>query len=100
MELHGDKFELLRYGPNSDIICQTDYISNTGLVIKEENQVRDLGVTMHRSGSFSEQILKIVKEGKQQCGWILRTFNTRDSLPMITLWKSLVLSRLEYCSQL
>ena len=100
MELHGDKFELLRYGQNSDITSQTNYISNTGLVIQEEDQVRDLGVTMHRSGSFSEQILKIVKEGKQQCGWILRTFNTRARLPMITLWKSLVLSRLEYCSQL
>ena len=100
MELHGDKFELLRYGQNSDIISQTNYISNTGLVIKEEDKVRDLGVTMHRSGSFSEQINKIVKEGKQQCGWILRTFNTRERLPMITLWKSLVLSRLEYCSQL
>ena len=100
MELHGDKFELLRYGENVDIQSRTEYTSNTGLIIKEENQVRDLGVTMHRSGSFSEQVLKVVKEGKQQCGWILRTFTTRDPLPMVTLWKSLVLSRIEYCSQL
>ena len=30
----------------------------------------------------------------------MRTFNTRDRLPMLILWKSLVMSRLEYCSQL
>ena len=40
---------------------------------------------MHRSGSFSPQIQKLVTEGKKQCGWILRTFNTRDALPMLTL---------------
>ena len=100
MELHGDKFELLRYGSDSEIKAETEYISNTGLIIKEESQVRDLGVTMHSSGSFSPQIQKLVTEGKKQCGWILRTFNTRDKLPMLTLWKSLVMSRLEYCSQL
>ena len=32
--------------------------------------------------------------------WILRTFRTREVAPMITLWKSLVLPKLEYCSQL
>ena len=100
MELHGDKFELLRYGENGEIKSETKYISNTGLVIKEEEQVRDLGVTMHSSGSFSPQIQKLVTEGRKQCGWILRTFNTRARLPMLTLWKSLVMSRLEYCSQL
>ena len=56
MELHGDKFELLRYGLDPDLKADTLYKSNTGLIIKEEEQVRDLGVTMHRSGSFSLQI--------------------------------------------
>ena len=32
--------------------------------------------------------------------WILRTFTTRDSITMITLFKSLVLPRLDYGSQL
>ena len=100
MELHGDKFELLRYGLDPDLKADTLYKSNTGLIIKEEEQVRDLGVTMHRSGSFSPQIQKLVTERKKQCGWILRTFNTREALPMLTLWKSLVMSHLEYCSQL
>ena len=33
-------------------------------------------------------------------GWILRTFNTRDCITMLTLFKSIVLSRLDYGSQL
>ena len=33
-------------------------------------------------------------------GWILRTFITRDRLTMPTLFKAIVLSRLDYASQL
>ena len=33
-------------------------------------------------------------------GWILRTFKSRDSTHLIPLWKSLVMSKLEYLSQL
>lgn len=36
----------------------------------------------------------------QLCGWILRTFTTRETLPMLTLYKSLVIPHLDYCSQL
>lgn len=100
MELHGNKFELLRYGYNEDIQTTTSYTSNLGSIITEKEKVVDLGVTMDRSGSFTQQIDNLVTEGKQLCGWVLRTFATRESRPMITLWKSLVLSRLEYCSQL
>ena len=33
-------------------------------------------------------------------GWILRTFYTRDCITMLTLFKSIVLSRLDYGFQL
>ena len=36
----------------------------------------------------------------QAAGWILRVFSTRSEKPMITLFKALVLSNLEYCSAL
>ena len=100
MELHGSKFDLVRYGENESLKSGTNYKSNLGSVIEEQDQVTDLGVTMHRSGNFSPQITKLILKGKKLCGWILRTFNTREAIPMLTLWKSLVLSRLEYCSQL
>ena len=35
-----------------------------------------------------------------KCGWILRTFRTRDRLLLVTLWKSLVAPILDYCCQL
>ena len=32
-------------------------------------------------------------------GWVLRTFKTRDSRPMLALYKAVVFLYLEYCSQ-
>ena len=32
--------------------------------------------------------------------WILVTFESRDSILMLALWKSLIIPRMEYCSQL
>ena len=55
---------------------------------------------MSRTGKFKDHIEHAVVEAKKQCSWILRTFHTRESTLMLTLWKSLVQSRLEYCSQL
>ena len=100
MELHGDKFECLRYGPNEEIRTSAQYTSNTGAIISEKEHVRDLGVAMDRKGDFTGHIANIVAEAKKQCSWIFRTFNTREITPMLTLWKSLVQSKLEYCSQL
>ena len=36
----------------------------------------------------------------QLSGWILRTFTSRDRMTMLTLWRSLVLPRPDYCSRL
>ena len=52
------------------------------------------------SCNFDKQIEKVISEAKSISGWILRTFETRESLPMLTLWKSLVIPCVEYCSQL
>ena len=37
---------------------------------------------------------------KSKISWILRTFQSRSPIPMLTLWKTLILCHLEYCSQL
>ena len=36
MELHDDKFELLRYGENPDLRADTLYTSNTGMIINDK----------------------------------------------------------------
>ena len=49
---------------------------------------------------FDQHIHNVVKRSSQLCGWILRTFQTRSALLMLTLFKSIVLSRIDYGSQL
>jgi hypothetical protein len=65
-----------------------------------KSTVRDLGIEMNDSGSFVDHINKICEKAKDMCSWILRTFKSRTPFIMKTLWKSLVLPILEYCSQL
>lgn len=49
---------------------------------------------------FNEQISKVCVSANLKCSWILRTFKTRDKLPMLTLWRALVQPLLDYCCQL
>ena len=54
-----------------------------------------LGVYMSSNSNFD-----VYKRCSNLTGWILRTFNSRETTTMMTLFKSLVLSRLDYASQL
>lgn len=100
MQLNGDKFECIRYGTIRDLQTDIQYKSSSGSNIEEKDHLRDLGVTMSNTGQFKEHIHHITTEAKKQCSWILRTFCSREKSLMLTLWKSLIQSRLEYCSQL
>jgi len=100
MEFNSEKFECLRYGNNAEIKESTSYYSNTGSVIEEKEFVKDLGVIMSNNGGFTTHIDKVVQTTNSLVGWILRTFKTRDVQTMLTLWKTLCLSKLDYCSQL
>ena len=100
MEFNSEKFEHLRYNPKPSTDISPEYKSDTGSLIQTKESVRDLGVIMSSSASFSEHINQRVDKLKSKIGWILRTFKTRDPLPMLTLWKTLVLCEHDYCSQL
>ena len=54
---------------------------------------------MSSNCSFEQHIIELRKRCTGMCGWILRTFSSRESTVM-TLFKSLVLSRLDYGSQI
>ena len=102
MELHGDKFEHLHYSfrqPQSS--TSHAYISSSGTNIEEKSSVdKDLGVTMSNDGTFKTHIKGVVSGARSQASWVLRTFKTREKLPMMTLYKSLIQCKLDYCSQL
>ena len=94
------KFERLRYGADEVLKLSTSYTAPDGSIIPEKDHVRDLGVTMSNDGSFKQHITNMCQSARNMCAWILRTFQSRCSELMLTMWKSLVLPILDYCSQL
>ena len=100
MKFNSENFECIRYGKRRDIHETTVYLSDTNTVIAPKDQIKDLGVLISSNCLFKNQIDNVVKTASKLCGWILRTFKTRTPRLMILLWKSLVLSKLDYCSQL
>ena len=55
---------------------------------------------MSDDGKFSNHISQVCIKAKQKCGWILRTFNCRQTLFMKFMFKTLVQGHIDYCSQL
>ena len=99
MEFNGSKFEMLRYTPVNAESGFT-YYAPDGNPIKQTQFVRDLGIMMQDTASFDQQIDNVVEKGKIQASWVMRAFATRETKPLLILYKSLVLPHLEYCSQL
>ena len=100
MTFNAKKFEALRYGADDVLKAVTSYTSPDGSIIPDKDHLRDLGVTMSADGSFTQHIHEMCQSARNMCSWILRTFQSRSSELMLTLWKSLVLPILDYCSQL
>jgi len=100
MHFNEKKFELLRYGNNQELKELTCYTSNIGTTIEEKASTKDLGVIMSSTADFKAQIDSIVETVKDLSSWILRSFKSRSRLVMLQLWKSIVIPRLDYCSQL
>ena len=69
-------------------------------IIGPSTLVLDLGVSMSSNCMFDFHISNLYKRCSNLAVWILRTFTMRDPQVMPTLYKSLVMSRLDYASQL
>ena len=100
MTFNSEKFECIRYGKRKDFHETTEYLSDINSAITPKDQINDLGVIISSNCLFKTQIDDVVKTASKLCAWILRTFKTRAPKLMVLLWKSLVLSKLDYCSQL
>ena len=100
MVFNAKKFEALRYGYDDVLKVTTSYTSPDGSIIPDKDHLKDLGVTMSANGSFRQHISEMCQAARNMCSWILRTFQSRSKELMLTLWKSLVLPILDYCSQL
>ena len=100
MVFNAKKFEALRYGADDVLKAITSYTSPDGSIIPDKDHLRDLGVTMSADGTFRQHITEMCQSARNMCSWILRTFHSRSPELMLTLWKTLVLPILDYCSQL
>ena len=110
MELNRNKFELLCHNLNPEnshqkllrelpFPCHTFYTASD-VLISPSRYVRDLGVLVDCKLNWTDHLNNITLKAKQLCGWILSVFFSRDKYTMLTLFKSLVRSKLEYCSSI
>ena len=103
MEFNGDKFECLRCWPHQEMTHLSDnhhYKDSSGKDIQEPQEVKDLGVLFSPDLSFRAHIDKMRKQTNKLIGWVFRTFRTRSKKVMMTVWRSLIQPKLDYCSQL
>ena len=91
---------LLKALPFASIACERSYFTTRDVTLDESEHVLDLGVTLSNTFSFEYHINNITRKASQKCFWILSVFSTRDPFVMLNLFKSLVLSVIEYCSPL
>ena len=98
MKFNTEKFQQISYSlKNSEA---RTYKNSNNDVIKPTSTVKDLGVTLSNDLSFQQHIQNVVQKCNNVSSWILRTFKTREPLPLLTLYKSLIIPHLDYCSQL
>ena len=76
------------------------YIHPAMNIIGPSTHVLDLGVSMSSNCTFDFHISNLYKRCSNLAGWVLKTFTMRDPQVMLTLYKSLVMSRLYYASHL
>ena len=69
-------------------------------VITPVNQTKELGIIMQDDTTFSLHIDKVSRKMKQKCGWICRTFYSRNPKFMRHMWNTLAQPHGDYCSQL
>ena len=68
--------------------------------IPQHNTTRDLGILIDDDCSFSSQRKAAITKTNQRCGWVLRTFQTRDPHLLRFLWRTLCQPIQDYGSQL
>ncbi len=102
MVFNSQKFNYLSFSSKVSITNTSvhAYISPKMNLIDHVDHLKDLGIIMSSNCSFEQHIVELSKRCSSLSGWILRTFSSREPLLLMTLFKSLVLSRLDYGSQL
>ena len=109
MALHKDKFEYMCHQSNSrtNTLAELPFVAelyqysvDKGKSLTPVGQLRDLGVLVSNDLSWTPHIKSIANKARQKAAWVLSVFQTRSPVIMLTLYKSMVRSLLEYCCPL
>ena len=112
MQLNKTKFELLTHSftkNNTELDSFQhlpffsdffQYETEQNLFLSSSTHVRDLGLFITPQLDWDVHISNIYLKATKTCAWILNVFSTRSKFVMLTLFNSLVRSKLEYCSEL
>ena len=107
MSLHEHKFELLTHSISKKPYYNTElpfankfstYETVSGELIEPSSIVRDLGINISSDSTWTPHINIMCDKARQMCSWVLSVFRDRSAIVMLTLFNSMVRSRLEYCS--
>ena len=99
LQFNAQKFQYVCYHTEDKLFTNNMYIYPSHNIINPVPNVRDIGITMSNSCTFEQHIANVIKTCSQLLGWILRSFSSRDKLTMLTLFKCIILPRLEYGCQ-
>ena len=105
MQLNETKFEVINYKLNKSLLLRELPFSNedysysltNGDTIEPTQTVRDLGVLLSNDCSWTPHIHQMLKTAKKMASWVFSVFRDRSPFLMLTLFKTMVRSRLEYC---
>ena len=108
MTLHKDKFEFIchRFSKQNSLselpfIAELfQYNVSEKISLSPVDQLRDLGVLVSKDLSWTPHIRTISKKARQKASWVFSVFHTRSQHIMLTLYKSMVRSLVEYCCPL
>ena len=97
MIFNGKYFEMLQYEKKTYLKINTkkkspDYQD----LIEVKDNFRDLQIIMSDDASFNNTIHKVWTTVKQKCGWVLRTFQNRETHFMKCMWKTLIQGHISY----
>ena len=100
MFFNSKKFNYMSFSSHTTSNKSNIYLNPNHNIIPPSDNALDLGIFMSSDCSFDFHIANVSKKCTNLCGWSLRTFVTRDPKIMLSVFKSLILSRIDYGSQL
>lgn len=107
MKLHEDKFEYLSHRCRPTLLEELPFYSEhfqyetaSGITLYPSDQVKDLGIIVSSDLSWDIQINTMIQKAKAMTAWVFNIFKSRNTTTMMTLYKSMIRSIVDYCCPL